>query len=505
MSGEPDASFAWRVQRRYPHRDAEIVELHLESQTWQGQLWKHQLLLVRPHRVRDERHAVFVVGGGRWRDEYETATDDAALPEDGELFVAIARLLCTPVVVLGQVPYQPLFDLTEDRLIAHTFERYLATGDAEWPLLLPMVNSVVRAFDASSAASEREWGSPLERFTVTGGSKRGWTTWLTAAVDRARRRARTARDRRAEHGAALPAPDRSVGRAFGGDPALHGSRARSDSRFARGRGPSADRRSFQLSREARPAEARRCSPPTTNIFRSTRPTSTSASYASRSICSICRTSRIASRSTSRSSAAYARCTRRRWAVTLCRGSNGIIWPPAESSRSACGRSLPARRWRVWRAVSDDRDFRDAEWQPVAESPRSEARFVLREPAEGYAATVGEAAFGAGRRAFTLSTSLSVAAAANERPYGTQPVGETGLCAALERRLSCRCPSRGQRRTMRTFRHAAAVGRGTAHRYGENSQATPSIVLVRKGRPSTSASVTRRDLRADRFEMRARAR
>ena len=86
--------------------------------------------------------------------------------------------------VLGQVPFQPLFDLSEDRLIAHTFERYLATGDAEWPLLLPMVNSVVRAFDASSQASEREWGSPLERFTVTGGSKRGWTTWLTAAVDR---------------------------------------------------------------------------------------------------------------------------------------------------------------------------------------------------------------------------------------------------------------------------------------------------------------------------------
>ena len=71
----------------------------------------------------------------------------------------------------------------EDRLIAHSFERYLATGDPEWPLLLPMVKSVVRALDASSEAAAQQWGAPLERFTVTGGSKRGWTTWLTAAVE----------------------------------------------------------------------------------------------------------------------------------------------------------------------------------------------------------------------------------------------------------------------------------------------------------------------------------
>src|SRR5262245_49532757 len=181
---KPDDAFEWHVQRRYSHPDASVIELHFESQRWQGQPWKHQLLLVRPKRVEDERHAVFIIGGGRWRDEYEAATGEEPLPEDAGLFVAIARALKTPVVVLAQVPYQPLFDMTEDRLIAHSFERYLMTHDPEWPLLLPMVKSVVRAFDASSAFSEREWGAPLERFTLTGGSKRGWTTWLTAAVDR---------------------------------------------------------------------------------------------------------------------------------------------------------------------------------------------------------------------------------------------------------------------------------------------------------------------------------
>src|SRR5262245_44819088 len=180
---KPDDAFEWHVQKRYSNPDASVIELHFESQRWQGEPWKHQLLLIRPKRVEDGHRAVFIIGGGRWRDEYEAATGEEPLPEDAGLFVAIAKVLKTPVVVLGQVPYQPLFGMTEDRLIAHTFERYLTTGDPEWPLLLPMVKSVTRAFDASSAFAEQEFGTSLERFTVIGGSKRGWTTWLTAAVD----------------------------------------------------------------------------------------------------------------------------------------------------------------------------------------------------------------------------------------------------------------------------------------------------------------------------------
>jgi PhoPQ-activated pathogenicity-related protein len=98
----------------------------------------------------------------------------------------------------------------------------------------------------------------------------------------------------------------------------------------------------------------------------------------------------------------------------------------------CVRSDPrARRWRVWRAESDDRDFRDAEWHVVAESSRTAARFALTQPTRGYAAVVGEAGFGSLLRAFTLSTSLSVMAAPNEPPYGTQPAGGSGLCSELE--------------------------------------------------------------------------
>ena len=96
----------------------------------------------------------------------------------------MAERLKTPVVVLRHVPQQPIFDgKHEDAIIAYTFEQYLKTGDAEWPLLLPMVKSAVRGMDAAREFARQEWSLDLQRFTVTGASKRGWTTWLTAAVD----------------------------------------------------------------------------------------------------------------------------------------------------------------------------------------------------------------------------------------------------------------------------------------------------------------------------------
>jgi PhoPQ-activated pathogenicity-related protein len=104
---------------------------------------------------------------------------------------------------------------------------------------------------------------------------------------------------------------------------------------------------------------------------------------------------------------------------------------ADGVLTLCVQAEPtARGLRLWRAVSADRDLRDAAWRPVAGSAASEARFVLAEPARGYVALVGEAAFGRGRRAFTLSTSLAVVAAAGQPPYGTDPPGREGLCAAL---------------------------------------------------------------------------
>jgi len=82
------------------------------------------------------------------------------------------------------VPNQPLFtNLKEDALIAETFRRYIQSHDESWPLLFPMTKAAVRAMDTIGEFAKRELGTSIEKFVVTGASKRGWTTWLTAASD----------------------------------------------------------------------------------------------------------------------------------------------------------------------------------------------------------------------------------------------------------------------------------------------------------------------------------
>jgi PhoPQ-activated pathogenicity-related protein/AAA+ superfamily predicted ATPase len=178
-----DASYTWRLRARYVRNGAQILELHLVSQTWRDTPWQHQLFLIKPRHVEGDDHGVLIVGGGRWQESYATAPPGDNPPEDILPFVRIAQRLNAVVAVVAQVPYQPLLGLTEDRLIAFTFDQYLASGDSEWPLLLPMVKSAVRAMDAAQESARQEWGLALESFTVLGASKRGWTSWLTAAVD----------------------------------------------------------------------------------------------------------------------------------------------------------------------------------------------------------------------------------------------------------------------------------------------------------------------------------
>ncbi|QTF93476.1 PhoPQ-activated protein PqaA family protein [Halomonas sp. BM-2019] len=177
----PDAAFRWEAvaQRRLLGTDTRLIEL--TSQRWRDTLWRHQLWLIDPTEGRGDRHALLFIGSGTWPAEGEPSREP---PRDAVSFVALARALETPVAVLRQVPFQPLLGgLTEDTLIAETFARFLDDPqEADWPLLLPMVNSAVRAMDALQALSA-DWAVPIETFTLTGASKRGWTTWLTAAVD----------------------------------------------------------------------------------------------------------------------------------------------------------------------------------------------------------------------------------------------------------------------------------------------------------------------------------
>ena len=170
----PETAFEWQVENKIERPGARIYDLQFVSQVWQGRKWRHQLQIYQPAEAAPGATMFLWVTGG------------SATPESIALGIELARKIKAPVAFLYHIPNQPLLEgnLREDDLIAETFVRYLKTGDENWPLLLPMVKGVVKAMDVLQAFGAREWRVSPEKFIVAGASKRGWTTWLTAAVDK---------------------------------------------------------------------------------------------------------------------------------------------------------------------------------------------------------------------------------------------------------------------------------------------------------------------------------
>jgi PhoPQ-activated pathogenicity-related protein len=180
----PDDSYAFHSLRSGRLRGAEYLEAIVTSQTWRGIAWKHELFMVKPeHLAAPAAQALLFIDGGSW-DPGDDSAAARPVPREAAIFVRLAEALRAPVALVRQVPFEPLFEgRREDALIAYTFEQYLDTGDPDWPLLLPMVKAAVRAMDTVQQLGRERWGLAIERFTVTGASKRGWTSWLTAAID----------------------------------------------------------------------------------------------------------------------------------------------------------------------------------------------------------------------------------------------------------------------------------------------------------------------------------
>lgn len=150
-------------------RDGASWAIDLTSQTWQGSAWNHTLLLQDiPKPSKRGLGVLFITGNG-------------PRPGDRSILPQIAQAANLPAAMLFNIPNQPLYGSSEDELIAYTFDQYLTTHDPSWPLLFPMTKSVIRAMDAIVAAT-KDTANPITRFIVSGASKRGWTTWLTAAA-----------------------------------------------------------------------------------------------------------------------------------------------------------------------------------------------------------------------------------------------------------------------------------------------------------------------------------
>jgi PhoPQ-activated pathogenicity-related protein len=169
---KPDTNFSWTVVTNREVAGVKATQLKVTSQQWRETNWTHHVQVIRPETIRHpEIGFLFITGDGDGRSSID-------------LLKVIAERAGAVAAVVTKVPNQPLYGgKKEDALIAYTLDQYLKTGDETWPLLFPMVKSAVRAMDAVQEFVEKETKGKIQKWVVAGASKRGWTTWLTGAVD----------------------------------------------------------------------------------------------------------------------------------------------------------------------------------------------------------------------------------------------------------------------------------------------------------------------------------
>lgn len=185
----PDSNYTFSVVQSIPGKGYTTYVLDMTSQAWLTEkevdrpLWKHWMVLIKPDDVATSKSLLFIGGGNNKGEAPKGAS---------EQMVKIALVTKSVVTELRMVPNQPLVfageteGRVEDSLIAYTWDKFLRTGDEKWPARLPMTKSAVRAMDTVTAFCGSEAGGKVkvDGFFVAGGSKRGWTTWTTAAVDK---------------------------------------------------------------------------------------------------------------------------------------------------------------------------------------------------------------------------------------------------------------------------------------------------------------------------------
>ncbi len=183
----PDASYGFSTVAQIPGEGFTAHLIQMTSQEWRTadevtpNLWTHWVTIVVPDQILTSQAHLIITGGSM-----------SAVPPDGDdlaLFGPIALATATPVVILSEVPGQPLTvpdrpdTIREDELVSYSWKRAMETGDPTWAAYLPMTKAAVRAMDTADAFLGTLLGAAPTGFVVTGFSKRGATAWLTAAVD----------------------------------------------------------------------------------------------------------------------------------------------------------------------------------------------------------------------------------------------------------------------------------------------------------------------------------
>lgn len=178
----------YSLLERVPAQGYTFHRYRMISQFWapepvvEPQQWVHNVELYVPDNVLPEKALLAVNNGVLFGDEQQ-------LPNySTEALGEIAVQARTAVVMISDVPNQYVTfsdvdkPLREDDAVAHTWAHWLRSQApvAVLPLHVPMAAAASRAMDLAA----RELAElRISQFIITGASKRGWSSWLTALAD----------------------------------------------------------------------------------------------------------------------------------------------------------------------------------------------------------------------------------------------------------------------------------------------------------------------------------
>lgn len=188
----PDDAFEYEISHQEKKDGYTLYVIRMVSQEWLTRdevtdpVWWHWVTMVVPDGEIPETGLVYIGSGNRNKEMPTEATDR---------ILQIAQHTNTVAIEIHNIPNQPTVFLDddygprkEDELIAFGWRKFMEAGggeeNAEWMARLPMTKAVVRAMDVVTDITMKEdHPTTVDKFVVTGGSKRGWTAWTTGAVD----------------------------------------------------------------------------------------------------------------------------------------------------------------------------------------------------------------------------------------------------------------------------------------------------------------------------------
>ncbi|CAF0930820.1 unnamed protein product [Brachionus calyciflorus] len=189
----PDPFYSYNLIKTYSEPGYKLYVLNMTSQKWLNEsfvnrpIWWHYLSITVPDKIKKQDVALLWIGEGSNQNRLPKPSDyDVLLTSNFSLSTE------TITALIQQVPNQPIIfkddplkkERSEDALIAWGWKKFMDdTSNPEILLRLPMAKAVSRSMDTVQDFVKKNHMIEIKKFMVTGKSKRGWSAWISAAID----------------------------------------------------------------------------------------------------------------------------------------------------------------------------------------------------------------------------------------------------------------------------------------------------------------------------------